>query len=409
MSQYIKPSLVLLLTTLFAACKPEPPPDIVFTGGEVKKLAPEAVSKTNALPVYMHYMPWFDAPMDGQGSWGIHWTMASANPENVDANGRREIASHYYPLIGPYDSQDPDVVDYHLLLMKYAGIDGVLINWYGEAGTNGDIDLLLENSNAIVDRTDETGMEFGVVLEDRFAGEIGHTRSNVQYLNTHYYTNPQYIHFDGRPLTLLFGPITWNSASDWTSILVASTADELLMPLWYRTGSTGADNTAGEYAWVYQNYLDGLRSFYQQSSTEAIVGGGAYPGFKDYYQQGGWDTEIGWELPVSASTMEATLDLAATHQSKLDFLQLITWNDFGEGTMIEPTVEFEFAFLEEIQTYTGVSYTLAELQLVYEWYTKKTDPDLAEDEDAQKKLEQAYYYLVALRVADARTLLDEVE
>ena len=140
-----------------------------------------------------------------------------------------------------------------------------------------------------------------------------------------------------------------------------------------------------------------------------MVGGGAYPGFKDYYQQGGWDTEIGWELPVSASTMEATLDLAATHQSKLDFLQLITWNDFGEGTMIEPTEEFEFAFLEEIQTYTGVSYTLAELQLVYEWYTKKTDPDLAEDEDAQKKLEQAYYYLVALRVADARTLLDEVE
>ena len=48
------------------------------------------------------------------------------NPNIVDATGKRQIASHYYPKIGPYASSDPDVIEYHLLLMKYAGVDGVL-------------------------------------------------------------------------------------------------------------------------------------------------------------------------------------------------------------------------------------------------------------------------------------------
>ena len=30
-------------------------------------------------------------------------------------------------------------------------------------------------------------------------------------------------------------------------------------------------------------------------------------------------------------------------------IQLVTWNDYGEGTMIEPTHEFGYKFLEVIQ------------------------------------------------------------
>ena len=80
-------------------------------------------------------------------SWGIHWTMQYENPNIVDAMGKRQIASHYYPIIGPYDSTDPNVLEYHMLLMKYSGIDGVMIDWYGQQGANGDIGSLLTASN----------------------------------------------------------------------------------------------------------------------------------------------------------------------------------------------------------------------------------------------------------------------
>src|SRR5471032_2609072 len=83
-------------------------------------------------PVMVHYMPWF-VSQPYSGSWGWHWTMNHFNPNVTNANGEQQIASWYYPLIGPYDSADPAVLEYHVLLMKLAGIDGVIVDWYGSA------------------------------------------------------------------------------------------------------------------------------------------------------------------------------------------------------------------------------------------------------------------------------------
>lgn len=55
-----------------------------------------------------HYLPWFEArPFSSH--WGWHWTMNHFNPERV-ADGQPEIASHYHPLIGPYDSADREAL-----------------------------------------------------------------------------------------------------------------------------------------------------------------------------------------------------------------------------------------------------------------------------------------------------------
>src|SRR5262245_7539175 len=57
-------------------------------------------------PVMVHYMPWFVAK-PYSSSWGWHWTMNHYNPDIADGSGRRQIASWFYPSIGPYDSLDP--------------------------------------------------------------------------------------------------------------------------------------------------------------------------------------------------------------------------------------------------------------------------------------------------------------
>lgn len=409
MNDFMKCIVLLIVSLMAASCDTDDgPKEITFGGnGGVEKHAPVEVAKTNSLPVYMHYMPWFDSP-DFGGSWGIHWTMSGKSPNVVDDDGKRQIASHFYPLIGPYDSQDPDVIEYHLLLMKYAGIDGILINWYGVQGTNGDINQLLENAEAAIDMIDEVGVEFGVVLEDRFASGLADTKANVSYLSTNYYNNEQYIQLQDRPLTLLFGPIKITGEANWTDILSGSAESEVFMPLWYNQNAGGA--ASGQFAWVYRDAATGLTNFYNSRSAETITGGAAYPGFEDYYEEGGWEeSALNWEIPVGTATLKQTLSLASTHKAKLDFLQLITWNDFGEGTMIEPTREFEFQFLEEIQAFTGVSYGLEELELIHELYIKRKDSSLLEDEEAQKKLDQVFYNMVALKVSEARTLLNEVK
>ncbi len=83
----------------------------------------------------VHYMPWFQTPSIS-GYWGWHWTMNHFNPDKIDLTGRHEIASHYCPLTGPYDSQDKDILEYQVLLMKISGIDGVLVDWYGNENYN---------------------------------------------------------------------------------------------------------------------------------------------------------------------------------------------------------------------------------------------------------------------------------
>ena len=51
-------------------------------------------------PIMVYYMPWFTAKPYSE-TWGWHWTMNHFNPDNVNATGQREIASWYYPLVGP--------------------------------------------------------------------------------------------------------------------------------------------------------------------------------------------------------------------------------------------------------------------------------------------------------------------
>ena len=75
----------------------------------------------------MHYMPWYTTPAVS-GEWGGHWRgwQSQHHPDQTTTNGLPDIWSHYHPLIGVYDSSDPDVLECQLLQMKLAGIDGVL-------------------------------------------------------------------------------------------------------------------------------------------------------------------------------------------------------------------------------------------------------------------------------------------
>ena len=113
----------------------------------------------------VYYMPWYTAK-PYSGSWGWHWTMNHFDPDQVNAIGQRQIASWYYPLIGPYDSSDPAVLEYHVLLMKLAGIDGVIVDWYGSANF-----LDYSNNNQAATKlfqfARKAGLKFSVCYEDQ--------------------------------------------------------------------------------------------------------------------------------------------------------------------------------------------------------------------------------------------------
>ena len=385
------------------------------------QLAPASPPQPTEPKVYMHYMPWFNTPDTlGSGNWGWHWTMNNQNPNTIDSSGKRQIASHYYPKIGPYDSSDPDVIEYHLLLMKMAGVDGVLIDWYGVQGANGDVSRILTNSNAIVDGVVEHGLEFGVVLEDRFSTfgiggppDVSKAEANIAYLRDNYFNKPEYIRLNEsqNPLLPVFGPITFDSEAEWTQILSQAGEPVDFLPLWYQSNDAGS-NADGEYAWIYEtpgtndHFVQQTNFYNTRVPTLGLAGGSIYPGFDDFYQEGGAGSSL-LDIPHdSGQTLDNLILLADANRENVDFFQLNTWNDFGEGTIFEPTIETGFEYLKKIQQFTGSPFSEEELELVYRLYlARKKYEGIA---STQAVLDAVAQSVANFDISMAETLLDSV-
>ncbi len=114
--------------------------------------------------------------------------------------------------------------------------------------------------------------------------------------------------------------------------------------------SAGAD---GGFTWVHpeafaggadsatvRRRLGATFSAVAPSPDRTIVS--AFPGFRDVYEH---------SLPAIDHNGGRTLrdSLQAALDGPWPIVQLVTWNDYGEGTMIEPTHEFGYAFLEILQ------------------------------------------------------------
>ena len=134
--------------------------------------------KKSQRQILVHYMPWFQSS-ETDGVWGQHWTMTNKNPNLIDSEGKREIASHYYPLIGPYSTKDKDLQQYHLLLMKLAGVDGVIFDWYGKRDVL-DFEVIKQGMESFVLELEKTSLEFAVMYEDRVVKEQARSLSQAQ-------------------------------------------------------------------------------------------------------------------------------------------------------------------------------------------------------------------------------------
>lgn len=376
-------------------------------------LSPQPVKKTNAQKLFMHYMPWFDdKSTSGTGKWGMHWTMVTQNPDMI-VNGKRQIASFFYPLIGTYASSDPDLLRYHLLLMKYAGIDGVIVDWYGTYAV-ADYPLVKRNTDSLFHQTIPSGMQFAICYEDATLKKvvpalhldtITAAKADMDYLQSAYFNKENYIKINGRPVLLCFGPQVMKKGFYWEGAFAGIEPKPCLLPLAFQGQVLGA-SMGGEFAWVSPDRINGLDNFYQNRAPYLSVAfAAAFPGFKDFGYIGGW----GDTRPVLEHNGTETLSasLAQAKASNLSYVQLETWNDFGEGTMIEPTLEFGYSFLEEIQKYAGVTYTQKELALIYTWYSLKKK--YQNDREITNRLMRAYYYLVALDTNKAIRIINEIE
>ncbi len=324
---------------------------------DIVPLTDTTVSSDGGPLVLVHYMPWYEAPP--VASYGGHWTGGGHfSPPN-------QIASHQMPLTGPYDSRDKEVLEYQVKLMKTAGIDGVIFDWYGIHKVN-DYGPIHESTLAMIKVLKREGLKFAICYEDQTVPRIveatGKTSEQIgketfSWMQKNWFRDSAYVRYQGRPLVLCFGPQHYSSKSQWDAVFSVTKprpyfADLDLKTTWAETtydwppmwASEGPPGNKGELSIPrLQQYL---AEFDNKVSNKAYRIATAFPAFDDIYEDQGGQS-YGNLVYNNGETFKLTFDAAMEINPHV--IQVATWNDYGEGTIIEPTVERGYTVLEYLQ------------------------------------------------------------
>ena len=371
--------------------------------GEGETKAEKSTYNLSGSPPHLvaHYLPWFeDGRTTSVASAWDHWRWSSEranhDPERRRPDGLRDIAAAHYPLIGPYSSGDPAVVRYHCELAAAAGIEGLVVLWYGPGSpTDARVPLILEEA-------ERAGLKVALCYEEKLnwppyrnptsrEAMVDSATADLRYLLERYAGHPAYLQREGQPVVFQFnywgtdrlGPRTFSPA-EWEKMLAA-----LGRPVCYvRQNFDPAQHPrlAGTFHWwvIDQNVLQR----HQEQVIAAMADGRLVfhagfiaPGFDDSGTDSWGSGNRRFQPRHGTDTLKGTFGPALIGNPEM--VQIVTWNDFNEGTEVEPTVGEGFSMLEEIGRWwagvKGRNYDNARLSAALRSYLESLSPERRAD------------------------------
>jgi hypothetical protein len=278
------------------------------------------------IPVLVYYYIWFDP-----GSW--------------------DRAKSDLPLLGPYSSDDEQVMRSHIEWAKEVGIDGFIVSWKSTDKLNRRLEQLIK----IAEEKDfklciiYQGLDF----ERRPLG-INTVSMDLETFKTSYAGSRVFDLFN-KPLVIWSG--TWEFSKEEISAVVEKYRGELIILASERDSDAyleKADVVDGNaYYWssvdpdTFPNYEEKLTLLSESvHKRNGIWIAPAAPGF-DARLIGGYriiDRKNGETLQK---------EMNAAFASSPDAIGLISWNEFSENTHLEPSRNFGTRSLEVIKEYLG--------------------------------------------------------
>ena len=362
-----------------------------------------------------HYMPWYQS-QPYSGYWGWHWTMNYFTPPG-------SIASHYHPLMGPYDSSDPHLLASQALQMKFAGMDGIIADWYGIEDF-WDYAFIRDATDLFIDYIKMADLKYVMCYEDQtvkhmlnnghFSNRteaVAHGQTVMEWLGSNYFADPSHLTIDNKPVLLCFGPqfFTYN---EWEQLFQNLNPQPLFFTLPYADAPK-----AGEFDWPdpddgTSGVTASLDDFYNRADANwQHYIGAAFSRFHDIYEEAGLGFSYGIIDDQNTATFTETLGRGLL--SNADIIQIVTWNDYGEGTIVEPTQEDNYTYLEIIQQYRtsyidpNFPYTAADLRLPTRLYTMRKTYQANPTKMIQLDSVEAYFF--ADQLAQAEMLMNQID
>ena len=302
----------------------------------------------------IHYMGWF-----GEGISGRHWSCGQAHT----------------PLIGYSSSLSWATQLYHILLSWSCGIDGLVINVkddYDEECMKTMVQTLkhlyeIDHVNFKYD--------FSISYDDQGLSNIYDAEEKFIYLRDYILTEPiDFLEYNGTPAVFAFNyPNEYLTAEDYHTALNNVFSSNTPMLIWNQIETDALGYANSFYPWVQpggtwngtnwgEAYLDW---FYPEISGYAtqldFATGGVWAGFDDRLNTcWSWD-EPRWIDRRDGWVYNKTWEYVNTYSGELplNWVVIETWNDWNEGTEIEPSIEYGYKYLvstiNNINTFKGSS------------------------------------------------------
>ena len=251
-----------------------------------------------------------------------------------------------------YSSHDPAVINRQIHQAKERGISAFVVDWYGDREPFIDRSYALmqaaaqKNSFRVAMMYDETTEDDGAT--DEAIADL--TMFHDTYLSAKAPGNEAYLTYQGRPVIFIFPT---GKHTDWDKVrVVVDQWDPKPWLIYENLPGQYADAFDGFYAWINpgdqgwaadgsnwgEQYLSNFYETMRQKYPDKIIVGGAWASFDDSKASWGLNRHI---APRCGQTYQDTFNFwrkEFTPDNTIPFLMLETWNDYEEGSAIEPGV-----------------------------------------------------------------------
>lgn len=328
--------------------------------------------------VLIHYMGWFGDTIADNVNDDIlrHWKYGHANE----------------PYIGNYDSKNRSLLTYHILLSWSCGIDGIVINVKDKYD-----DICMRNLAKTIKwirEIDSTNFkyEFGISYDDQGSYPVDVIANKLSYLRDSILpVLPNYLEYNGRPAIFVFDyPQMFLTMQELRDVLSSVFADK--PPLLICNELDGKENNNkyvdAFFPWVQpggnwdkngmtwgKGFLDWFYQRVNEINTHnqyIFTCGGVWVGFDDRK-----NTSWGGNRLIARRNglvYDSTWSYVLNYKKSLplDWVVIETWNDWNEGTEIEPSIE------------DGYKYLLLTIKNINAFKGTKIESDTLKFEAAQK-------------------------
>lgn len=272
--------------------------------------------------IYVHLMPWF----------------GFSNHMNVG-----------------YSSDDPAQVQRQLNDMVSRGLDGVIIDWFGQ----GTLDPQFASYSQVVqyfmqDSEQQPNFNFAIMDDAGSLKTCANTPgcsvtqtliNDLTYAYNNWENSPAYLHYNGRPVVYFFGEEAYTL--DWTQVRASVPGNPMF--IFRNTPGFNYAESNGAFSWVAPETVSGtdpmallyLDNFDQTAlsllpvySTES-----GYKGFNDSLAPFGTGRLIQQQCGQTWLASVAESGKYYSTSKQMLGIQMVTWNDYEEGTELESGID----------------------------------------------------------------------